>query len=167
MSVVVEPNVNVDEPIVVEGFAKLAFDIPALPDKFEFVNAVALYVIVLSVTTASRPGPPANVKVSAVLYVSVPVSPAKSINWFTVAKSKLPEPSVFKNCPGEPSPSGNTNVVVAETALGDLRAIKFEPLFVPSLNLIVPPTVAELPTINWSTALFESAIRAEPAVNVP
>jgi hypothetical protein len=95
------------------------------------------------------------------------VSPAKSINWFTVAKSKLPAPSVFKNCPGEPSPSGNTNVVVAETALGDLRAIKFEPLFVPSLNLIVPPTVAEVPTISWSIALFESAIRAELAVNVP
>ena len=52
MSVVVAPNVNVDEPIVVVGFAKLAFDIAALPDKFEFVNAVALYVIVLSVTTA-------------------------------------------------------------------------------------------------------------------
>ena len=50
MSVVVEPNVNVDEPNVVVGFAKLAFEIAALPDKFEFVNAVAVTVTLLSVT---------------------------------------------------------------------------------------------------------------------
>ena len=42
ISVVVAPNVNVDEPKVVVGFAKFAFEIPALPDKFEFVNVVAL-----------------------------------------------------------------------------------------------------------------------------
>ena len=41
ISVVAAPNVNVDEPKVVVGFAKFAFEIPALPDKFEFVNAVA------------------------------------------------------------------------------------------------------------------------------
>ena len=41
ISVVVAPKVNVDEPKVIVGFAKLAFDIPALPDKFESVNAVA------------------------------------------------------------------------------------------------------------------------------
>jgi len=50
MSVVVAPNVKVDEPKVVVGVAKLAFVIPALPDKFEFVNAVAVTVTVLSVT---------------------------------------------------------------------------------------------------------------------
>ena len=50
MSVVLEPKVNVDEPIVVVGFAKLAFEIAALPDKFEFVNAVAVTVTLLSVT---------------------------------------------------------------------------------------------------------------------
>src|SRR6056300_252296 len=80
MSVVAAPNVNVDEPRVVVGFAKLAFEIAALPDKFEFVNPVAFIATLLSVTTVDIPGPPANVKVSAVLYVSVPVSPAKSIN---------------------------------------------------------------------------------------
>ena len=36
-SVVVAPKVNVVEPNVKVGFAKLAFVIPALPDKFEFV----------------------------------------------------------------------------------------------------------------------------------
>ena len=50
ISVVLEPKVNVDEPIVVDGFAKLAFEIAALPDKFEFVNAVAVTVTLLSVT---------------------------------------------------------------------------------------------------------------------
>ena len=50
MSVVVAPNVNVDEPNVVVGVAKLAFVMPALPDKFEFVNAVAVTVTLLSVT---------------------------------------------------------------------------------------------------------------------
>ena len=50
ISVVAAPKVNVDEPNVVVGFAKLAFVIPALPDKFEFVNAVAVTVTVLSVT---------------------------------------------------------------------------------------------------------------------
>ena len=44
ISVVVAPNVKVDEPKVIVGFAKLAFVIPALPDKFEFVNAVAFIV---------------------------------------------------------------------------------------------------------------------------
>ena len=50
MSVVAAPKVNVDEPNVVVGFAKLAFVIPALPDKLEFVNDVAETVTVLSVT---------------------------------------------------------------------------------------------------------------------
>ena len=67
MSVVVEPNVNVDEPNVVVGFAKLAFEIAALPDKFEFVNPVAVTVTLLSVTVWTKPPEPSNVKVSAVL----------------------------------------------------------------------------------------------------
>ena len=50
ISVVLAPKVNVDVPKVVVGFAKLAFVIPALPDKFEFVNDVAVTVTVLSVT---------------------------------------------------------------------------------------------------------------------
>ena len=60
-------NVNVDEPKVVVGFAKLAFVIPALPDKFAFAKPVAFIVTVLSVITACIPEPPANVSVSAVL----------------------------------------------------------------------------------------------------
>src|SRR6056300_1358732 len=80
ISVVVEPSVNVDEPKVVVGLAKFAFDIAALPDRFEFVNAVAAIVTSLSVTVVDIPPVPENVSVSAVLYVSVPVSPAKSIN---------------------------------------------------------------------------------------
>ena len=80
ISVVVAPSVNVDEPKVIVGFAKLAFEIAALPDKLAFVNVVAVTVTVLSVTVCTKPEPPANVKVSAVLYVSVPVSPAKLIN---------------------------------------------------------------------------------------
>ena len=50
MSVVAAPNVNVDEPKVVVGFAKLPFEIAALPDKLAFVYAVAVTVTVLSVT---------------------------------------------------------------------------------------------------------------------
>ena len=67
ISVVLEPKVNVDEPIVVDGFAKLAFEIAALPDKFEFVNAVAAIVTSLSVTVVDIPPVPENVSVSAVL----------------------------------------------------------------------------------------------------
>ena len=66
-SVSVWPKVKVDDPNVVVGFANLSFAIPALPDKFESVNAVAFIVTVLSVTTASIPEPPANVNVSLVL----------------------------------------------------------------------------------------------------
>ena len=50
ISVVAAPKVKVELPKVVVGFAKFAFVIPALPDKFEFVNAVAVTVTVLSVT---------------------------------------------------------------------------------------------------------------------
>ena len=40
-------------------------------------------------------------------------------------------------------------------------------MFVPSFNLIVSPTVAEVPNIISSTALFESKSRAEFAVATP
>ena len=66
-SVVVAPKVNVVEPNVKVGFAKLAFVIPALPDKFEFVISAAVTVTSLSVTAVSIPEPPVNVSVSAVL----------------------------------------------------------------------------------------------------
>ena len=79
-SVVVAPNVKVDEPNVNVGFAKLAFEIAALPDKLEFVIPEAVTVTVLSVMAVEIPEPPLNVNVSAVLYWSVPLSPARSIN---------------------------------------------------------------------------------------
>ena len=50
ISVVAAPKVKVELPKVVVGFAKFAFEIAALPDKFEFVNDVAVTVTVLSVT---------------------------------------------------------------------------------------------------------------------
>ena len=53
------------------------------------------------------------------------------------------------------------------TLLGDFNATKCAPLLVPSLNFIVPPTVAELPMNNSSIALFESTIKADEAVSVP
>ena len=99
--------------------------------------------------------------------MSVPVSPAKSKAWSTTANAKLPEPSVFINSPAEPSPSGNVNVVVEVTLFGALSPICPAPLFVPSLNFIVPPTEVSLPKINSSIALFESAINAPLAVNIP
>ena len=51
------------------------------------------------------------------------MSPAKLMYWLTVAKSKLPEPSVFKNWPAEPSPSGKTNVWDVVTEFGALTPI--------------------------------------------
>ena len=77
----------------------------------------------------------------------------------------MPLPSVFKNCPAEPSPAGNLKVVEVVTALGAFSPIKFVPLFVPSFNLISPPVEALLPTDNVSIALFESVIIAELAVS--
>ena len=67
ISVSVAPKVNTELPNVVVGFAKLEFDIPALPDKFESVNVFAWISTLLSVTTVSIPAPPAKVNVSAVL----------------------------------------------------------------------------------------------------
>ena len=102
------------------------------------------------------------------MYVSSePLSAASVIVDETVPKLKFPEPSVFKNWPFEPSPSGNVKVVVVVTALGALSPIKFVPLLVPSFNFKVPPTVDELPIKISSIALLLSTSKAELAVNVP
>ena len=45
--------------------------------------------------------------------------------------------------------------------------MKFEPLFVPSLNLIAPPAVELLPISNSSIALLLSTRIADEAVSVP
>ena len=53
------------------------------------------------------------------------------------------------------------------TLLGAFSAMKFEPLFVPSLNLIAPPAVELLPISNSSIALLLSTRIADEAVSVP
>ena len=65
--VVVAPKVNTELPKVVVGFAKLAFVIPAVPDKFEFVILVASICTWLSETVVVIPEPAAKVNVSFVL----------------------------------------------------------------------------------------------------
>ena len=61
--VAVAPKTIVWPPINTWGFAKLAFVIPAVPDKLAFVNEFAWISTLLSVTSVSKPGPPANVNV--------------------------------------------------------------------------------------------------------
>ena len=52
---------------MIVGFAEFAFEIPALPDKFEFVNAGAFIVYIVICNNGDIPAPPENVNVSAVL----------------------------------------------------------------------------------------------------
>ena len=61
------PKVNVWAPKETCGFAKLAFVIPAVPDKFEFVIFVASICTWLSETVVVIPEPAWNVNVSFVL----------------------------------------------------------------------------------------------------
>ena len=42
---------------------------------------------------------------------------------------------------------GKVNAKLSPNAFGDFKDTKLEPLFVPSLNLSVPPTVVELPIL--------------------
>jgi hypothetical protein len=122
----------------------------------------------LSDTVVSIPVPPVNVNVWPVVNVSFDPLSAANVNEpdGTAAKLKLPEPSVVKNCPLLKLP-GRVYVISEATLLGAFKATKCAPLLVPSLNLIVPPTVVELPTLSVSIALFESVIRADEAVSVP
>ena len=85
----------------------------------------------------------------------------------TSAKLKTPEPSTCKNWPFVPAAAGKVIVWDVATSLGDFKATKLEPLFVPSLNLIVPPVEALFPIKSSSMALFESTRIAEEAVKVP
>ena len=120
-------------------------------------------------TVESIPVPPASVKVSPVLNVSSEPLSAAIVNWLDAgaANDRLPEPSVVNIWPLEPSVPGKVNVKLLATLLGDFNATKCAPLLVPSLNFIVPPTVAERPINNSSIALFESTIIADEAVSVP
>src|SRR5210317_992088 len=120
------------------------------------------YYIVVSILV-----PPVKVKVSPVVNVSVPVSPVISNDPDgTAANDITPEPSTVKNCPFENEP-GKVNVTSDAWLFGAFNATKFEPLSVPSLNLIVPPVDVEFPINSSSIALFESTRIAELAVNVP
>ena len=63
---------------------------------------------------------------------------------------------------------GKVSVLLeAPTSATPARVIFAVPLLVPSLKTRVPAAVALLPTITELNALFESARRAELAVNVP
>ena len=63
---------------------------------------------------------------------------------------------------------GKVSVLLeAPTSATPARVIFAVPLLVPSLKTTVPAAVALLPTITELNALFESARRAELAVNVP
>ena len=119
-------------------------------------------------TVVVIPVSPAKVNVSPVLNVSFePLSAAIVKLDVIVPNDKLPEPSVFKNWPSEPSVPGRVKVKLLATLLGAFNATKWAPLSVPSLNLIVPPVEVLLPMNNSSMALFESTIRPDEAVNVP
>ena len=83
------------------------------------------------------------------------------------ANDKLPEPSVVNTWPSEPSEPGKVNAKFEATLFGALSDTVFEPLFVPSLNAIVPPTVAELPTLIVEIAELLSTVIADEAVSVP
>jgi hypothetical protein len=101
------------------------------------------------------------------IVVEVELSSTKVREVAGAAKLKLPEPSVVNTWPSEPSEPGKVNAKSLATLFGAFSETKWAPLFVPSLNLIVPPTVVELPTLIAEIAEFESAVKAELAVNVP
>ena len=113
------PKVSVWAPKETCGFAILALvTAPSVNCPVSIDWAVTEKVISLSSTSVVIDWPPVNVKVSEVLYWSVVVPSDKVINWFTVSNAKLPEPSVFKNCPGVPSAPGNVNVLDNVIELG-------------------------------------------------
>ena len=66
IAVVVAPSVNVDEPRVIVGFAKLAFVIAAEPDKLELVILVADNVNLFAVKAVVIPEPPSKSNISLV-----------------------------------------------------------------------------------------------------
>ena len=150
------------------GDVKVLFVNVCVPANVATVASIANETWLLD-TVESIPVPPASVKVSPVLNVSSEPLSAAIVNWLDAgaANDRLPEPSVVNIWPLEPSVPGRVNVKLLATLLGDLSAIKCEPLLVPSLNFIVPPTVAERPMNNSSIALFESTITADEAVSVP
>ena len=128
-----------------------------------------LIVIVSPDKAVAIPVPPVIFKVSVnrLIDVDVELSSTKVSVVAGAAKDKLPEPSVVNTWPLEPSEPGKVNAKFEPTAFGDLRDTKFEPLFVPSKNLIVPPTVAELPIFNVLIAELLSTVIADEAVSVP
>ena len=150
------------------GDVKVLFVSVCVPANVATVLSIAK-VISLSETVVSIPVPPVNVKVWPVVNVSFEPLSAASVKLLEAgaANDRLPEPSVVNKWPLEPSALGKVNVTELPTLLGALSAMKCAPLLVPSLNLIVPPVVALLPTSNSSIALFESTIRPDEAVNVP
>ena len=150
------------------GDVKVLFVNVCVPANVATVASIANETWLLD-TVESIPVPPASVKVSPVLNVSSEPLSAAIVNCLDAgaANDRLPEPSVVNIWPLEPSVPGKVNVKLLATLLGDFNATKCAPLLVPSLNFIVPPTVAERPINNSSIALFESTIIADEAVSVP
>ena len=108
-------------------------------------------VIWLSDTVVSIPSPPVKVKVSPVENESFdPLSAANDKLDTTVPKLNWPEPSVLRNWPFEPSPSGNVKVVFDVTAFGDLSAMKLEPLSESSNSCRLPPVELPFPTLKFA-----------------
>ena len=108
-------------------------------------------VIWLSDTVVSIPSPPVKVKVSPVENESFdPLSAASDKLDTTVPKLNWPEPSVLRNWPFEPSPSGNVNVVFEVTAFGALSPTKLEPLSESSNSCRLPPVELPFPTLKFA-----------------
>ena len=162
-------NVNVPVLLIEEiiGVVKVLFVKVCVPVKVATVLSMSK-VIVEPETDEVNPVPPEILTDWLVgIVITVEESSTKVNVALTSAKLKTPEPSTCKNWPFVPAAAGKVIVWDVVTSLGDFKATKFEPLFVPSLNLIVPPVEALLPINNSSMALFESTIIAEEAVNVP
>ena len=106
-------------------------------------------VIVLSDTVVSIPSPPVNVNVSPVDIESLdPLSAANDKVDTTVPKLKVPEPSVFRNWPFEPSAAGRVYVVSVVIAFAAFIAVKFEPLSESSYSFKLPPVEFPFPTLK-------------------
>ena len=155
-------------PVLIVGLVNVLFVSVWEPVNVATVASIATEIL-LSDTVVSIPVPPAIVNVWPVENVSLEPLSAASVNELDAgaANDNSPDPSVCNTWPSDPSVAGNVNVTLAATLLGDLSAMKWAPLFVPSLNLIVPPTVALFPINNSSIALFESTTIPEDAVSVP
>ncbi len=191
---IVSPRDVSVEPIVIPSFTSLAFAIDPASCAFDTPNALIVtapdvtaksavaneatpllvvlasspeIVIALLATEVSIPSPPVNVRVSPVFTVSAEPESAAIVNELTtVAKSKLPEPSVFKNCPAVPSACGWTKPSII-TSPDPFGVITILPLVLVDDIVLVAPVTVILPILKLFIFEFASTITADEAVNVP